>query len=307
MNSTFYEDTKHGLQQQQKSLASKYFYNPEGDRLFQQIMALEEYYPSRCEAEILREQAGSIVRPQGPFDLIELGAGDGTKTVHLLRHLSPDSYIPVDISGHILGELQCALKAQLPDLDVTPVQGEYLPALQKAVRLSSRHKVVLFLGANIGNFTPFEAAAFCTAVRRLLAPGDTFIVGFDLKKDPRIIQQAYDDSLGVTRLFNLNLLKRINNELGADFAIRQFEHYCSYDPITGACKSYLVSLCDQLVSFPDYQVRLERGECVWTEISQKYSRHEITQMMTHAGYKVENILTDRKDWFALMVGSVLHP
>lgn len=298
INSTFYKETKKGLQQQQKTLASKYFYNAEGDRLFQQIMALEEYYPSRCEAEILQTQV--IIRPQVPFDLIELGAGDGTKTMHLLRQLAPVSYIPIDISAHILQELQ----GKLADFDVLPIQGEYLPALQQAVNLSTRQKVVLFLGANIGNFEPAEAITFCEEVRRLLAPGDTFIVGFDLKKDPRIIHQAYDDTLGVTRLFNLNLLKRMNNELGANFDIRQFEHYCSYDPITGACKSYLVSLCDQQVLFPDYEVCFERGECIWTEISQKYSRHEIGEMVTHAGFRIENILTDRREWFALLVGSV---
>ena len=308
----FYSDVRNGLMQEQKALPSKYFYDEEGDQIFQEIMALKAYYPTDCEEEILCDQVGamaSVIRFDGePFDIIELGAGDGSKTLHLLKYLLSDgqefSYLPVDISGHILHELHSNMQSVLPDLDIKLIADEYLNGLRQAVAASDRRKVVLFLGANIGNFMPDQALAFCRDINQILSPGDLLLIGFDLKKDPRIIRAAYDDDKGVTRRFNLNLLTRINKELEADFDLSKFEHYCSYDPASGACKSYLISLENQRVHFPGYNIDLSEGECIWTEISQKYAVQEITTMANAAGYSSQTMLTDAKGWFASVIWRV---
>ena len=312
MNETFYQEVKAGLQSRQKKLPSKYFYDATGDQLFQQIMDLPEYYPSRCEREIFLHQTAALAQAiqadQGNFDLIELGAGDGSKTFHLLQFLCRQkyafSYLPIDISGNILNELEGVFKQHLKGYTIHTIQGEYLNGLKKAASNADKRKVVLFLGANIGNFEPADALVFCRQVRRLLAPGDLFLVGFDLKKHPAVIKAAYDDQQGITRLFNLNLLNRMNADLGAGFSLDQFDHYCSYDPITGACKSYLVALADQEVSFPTYKIKLQAGESIWTEISQKYSLQEITVLAEYAGFKQLQVITDSKGWFANVIWSI---
>ncbi|WP_205748347.1 L-histidine N(alpha)-methyltransferase [Dyadobacter bucti] len=188
---TFYQDVIEGLTSEFKRLPSKFFYDQQGDRLFQQIMACDQYYLTRCEAEILKNQREQICETiqngDTSFEIIELGAGDGTKTVHILDSLSLQGksfrYLPIDISGNILNELTDNLLAQNPELDIQPLEGEYFQMLDQAVSLSGLHKVVLFLGSNIGNMPPADALQFCSRIRQSIMPGDMVLIGFDLVKD----------------------------------------------------------------------------------------------------------------------------
>lgn len=303
----FYRDVAAGLSARPKRLDSKYFYDAAGDRLFQQIMQCPEYYPTRCEMEIITQQNRQIVqciREHLPaFDVVELGAGDATKSIHLLRRLLDEglqyTYYPVDISRNVIDQLEQALPARLPGLQVQGLNGEYMDMLQEAAARSHRNKLVLFMGGNIGNFTPEEALAFCRSIREHLQPGDLLLTGFDLKKHPQLVLDAYNDRQGLTRAFNLNLLHRINRELDADFRPEQFDHFPVYDPVTGACKSYLVSKQQQEVHIGRHiSIGFEANEPIYMEISQKYSLHETEQMARAAGFTPVQCFLDQQQWFA---------
>mgnify|MGYP001549724524 CR=1 FL=1 len=175
--------------------------------------------------------------------------------------------------------------------------GDYFDTLAFHCVLPGTRKVVMCLGGNIGNMTVAESNQFCKKLRGYLQPGDQCIIGFDLVKHPAIIRRAYDDRDGFTREFNLNLLKRINRELEADFRIDQFDHYCSYDPMTGAAKSYLVCLSDMVLNLPGASIRFEKDECIWTEISQKFSKSQIREMAFNNGFIHSAGFLDSKSWF----------
>jgi len=309
-NGRFYVDVVKGLQSEPKHLEAKYFYDAEGDKLFQQIMNCDEYYLTDCEMEIFTQQTAEIAKVMmlgdGPFDLIEMGAGDATKSIHLLKNLLAQkadfTYLPIDISGHVIASLNATLPLSAPGLKIKGLQGEYFEMLKKAATLSDRRKVVLFMGANIGNMPVADAEAFCEELRRHLNPGDMAIIGFDLKKNPETILAAYNDKEGVTKQFNLNLLKRINRELGADFDIENFHHYAMYDPETGSCKSYLVSLKAQTVHLPDTElIHFDKDEYIWMEISQKYSLNQTETFAARSGFKPITNFFDSKGWFVDVV------
>ncbi len=312
VSSLFLNDVLEGLTAEKKSLSSKYFYDETGDRIFQQIMEMEEYYLTDAEMEILKHQtdelADVIAADPGAFDLIELGAGDATKSVHLLQALLNRrlefTYLPIDISQHVIEDLEENLPKKLPALNVEGLNGDYFAMVKKAKSLSDRRKVLLFMGANIGNMDVAEAKEFCRALRNELSAEDLLIIGFDLKKNPRQILAAYDDANGITKSFNLNLLSRINRELGGDFEIDQFDHYASYDPESGACKSYLVSLREQLVNIGDETIRFAANEHIYMEISQKYSLDEINELATDTGFKPIAHFFDRQKYFVDAVWQV---
>jgi L-histidine Nalpha-methyltransferase len=301
----FYLDVIQGLREAPKRLSSKYFYDNKGDRLFEAIMRSPDYYLTRCEMEIFTRQAEEIVDciigRDTDFELIELGPGNCAKSIHLLHALTlvnpTFNYVPIDISENIIRELRSFLPAHIPNLRFNGLVGDYFDALSVHSLSPRTRKVVMCLGGNIGNMTVAESNQFCERLRSYLQPGDQCIVGFDLVKHPAIIQRAYDDSAGLTREFNLNLLTRINRELDADFSVNQFDHYCSYDPLTGAAKSYLVSLDDMVVSISGDLVSFEKDECIWTEISQKYSKDQIRQMATDNGFSHTAEFMDSKSWF----------
>jgi len=302
----FHKDITNGLLSEPRHLDSKYFYDAEGDKLFQEIMKCDEYYLTNCEMEIFTSQTEAIanqLRGDGsPFDLIELGAGDATKSIHLLRQLQSDgiefTYVPVDISGNVIAELNTSLPKLLPGLKIEGMEGEYFEMLKKAAELSPRRKVVLFMGANIGNMTKSRAGTFTASLRRYLSTGDLAVIGFDLKKNPQTILSAYDDSEGITSRFNLNLLKRINTELGADFNIDKFKHYASYDPETGSCKSYLISTEKQEVHMPGIRViQFAKDEYIHMEISQKYTIDEVTELAARSCFDLIQNFYDSKKWF----------
>ncbi|RBQ07979.1 L-histidine N(alpha)-methyltransferase [Pedobacter miscanthi] len=310
----FLIDVLQGLASSPKYLQSKYFYDPKGDKLFQDIMNCEEYYPFDCELEIFSERtaeiAGAILREPGAFDLIELGAGDCTKSSYLLEYLVGEkvdfTYMPIDISYNTIAYLNKILPERIQGLNVTGLNGEYFDMLKKAAKASSRRKVVLFMGSNLGNMPPADARLFCKELRAHLNPGDLALIGIDLKKNPHTVLAAYNDKKGITAAFNLNLLSRINRELAGDFKIGNFSHYATYDPESGGCKSFLVSKVDQQVTLSgEYEFKFAKDECIYMEISQKYDLKEIGRMGELAGFKTEENFLCRKKWFVDTVWSAI--
>ncbi|MBF9220983.1 L-histidine N(alpha)-methyltransferase [Hymenobacter ruricola] len=300
-----------GLRKEPKALSSMYFYDDAGSRLFQQIMALPEYYPTRAEFAIFREHGAALAAALSPaagqaFSLVELGAGDGAKTKLLLRELlaaGPDfTYAPVDISAGAMTGLVEALRRELPALRVAPVVEDYATALTQ-LRTWPGSKAVLFLGSNIGNFGPNERLSFLRQLAAPLAPADRLLIGFDLQKDPRRIRAAYDDAQGVTAAFNLNLLTRLNRELGADFDLAHWQHYTDYSPLTGAVRSFLVSTRAQQVRIEalDETINFAAWEVIHTENSYKFTRPQIEALAAEAGLRVVKIFTDAAGDFADVV------
>jgi len=301
----FLKEVLSDLSQTPKCLNSKYFYDETGDRIFQQIMDCPEYYPTNCEMEIFRENstelANALKNGFSDFDLIELGAGDATKSSYLLKELiemkADFTYMPIDISSSMIEYLDEHLPQDIPGLRVHGLNGEYFEMLKKANQISSKRKVVLMLGGNIGNESPENAVAFCRQIRETLNSGDLVLVGFDLKKHPRTILAAYNDAAGFTREFNLNLLHRINKELGGNFNVSDFEHYPCYDPGSGACKSYLISRTNQKVYIGDRHFEFQEHEVIYMEISQKYSIAQTEEMAVETGFKPIQHFFDHKKWF----------
>ena len=306
-NKAFADEVQQGLSAHQKFLSSKYFYDAVGDVLFQKIMQLPEYYLTRAEFDILKQHKGDILQPMidqnKPFNLIEMGAGDGLKTRLLLSYLYerklPFTYYPVDISGNVLQQLQDALDKEYPGLPVEPIQGTYQEALESKCWNVDRPSLMLFLGSNIGNFMEGEALGLLEGIAQVLRPNDMLLAGFDLKKDPEIILKAYNDSQGVTRNFNLNLLYRINRELGGNFDPYKFKHWPVYDPVSGECKSYLVSMERQTVEITALGARYEfdEYEAVFTEVSKKYSLSELENYAQKKGFDVMGNFKDVKGYF----------
>ncbi len=301
----FEQDVLEGLSATPKRLPSKYFYDQQGDKLFQQIMQMPEYYLTDCEFEILDTHRQQLLNYFGPeqFDLIELGAGDGLKTKVLLGYFfgqnAPFQYYPIDISGHILKELEKACRKEWPDLPISPLQGDYFRMLDQLKGRKESRKVILFLGANIGNLEIDRAKAFLEAIRERMAPGDLLLIGFDLKKDPDKIMEAYSDPHGITAAFNLNLLTRMNRELGADFDLEQFKHWEMYNPETGATRSFILSKKAQAVHFTklDTTIQFEAWESIRVELSQKFSLSGIDLMAEELGFEIVEHLTDSHSYF----------
>jgi len=301
----FYDDVVTGLSAQPKYLNSKYFYDAVGDKLFQDLMNCEEYYPTNCELEIFREKTaeicGAIIGSGDAFDLIELGAGDATKSAYLLSYLLENqaefTYLPIDISANVISYLNITLPVTLPGINIKGLNGDYFEMLKKAAAASDKRKVLLFLGSNIGNMPHDEAVEFCRSLRTHLSKGDLLLIGFDLKKNPKTVLAAYDDKEGITKRFNLNLLDRINRELKGDFDVSKFEHYPTYDPESGACKSYLVSICDQEVHIGAETIRFLKDEYIFMEISQKFSVDQTEKMAYNAGFMPLQHFFDGKKWF----------
>jgi len=304
MNDTFSREILEGLQSTPKRLPSKYFYDKEGDRLFQEIMKLDEYYLTSCEHEILTTYRDQILRlftsDNRPFNLVEFGAGDGYKTKILLKHFLEKQvdfdYVPIDISSNVLKILENNLQQELPDLRIRPIADDYFRALHN-LRNGGVRNVVLFLGSNIGNYAQERAFEFLSQVYKELKRDDLMLIGFDLKKDPHAILAAYNDSKGITRQFNLNLLHRINHELDAGINVEAFMHYPVYNPLSGTAKSYLVSRRAQSFVIDGHDIELDAWEAIHTEVSQKFSPSDITRMASLTGFTDLENFTDSRNYF----------
>ncbi len=300
----FYKDILEGLKSTPKYLPSKYLYDKNGDELFEKIMACDEYYLTNCEMEIFTHQhqalADIILTKNPTWEVVGFGPGNAVKAkfliAELLRRKAIGTYYPIDISENIIHLLKETLSQDYPDLPVYGLNGDYLKMLEKVNTISRKPKLILFLGANIGNFKFDQTQAFCNKLAALLSKGDLVLIGFDLKKNPAKILAAYNDASGYTRQFNLNLLHRINTELGADFKLHQFEHYAMYDPDTGVCKSYLVSLSNQTVSLGNTQfIHFAENETIFMEVSQKFTLSELDEIAWKGGFTpVANFFDSQK-------------
>lgn len=306
-HSTFADDVLIGLTSTPKSLSSKYFYDDEGSRLFQEIMKLPEYYLTRAELEIFSGQTEEIYKAFGQgaegFDLIELGAGDGSKTAVLIGHFLTKgvdlTYSPIDISRVALDALSTKFTAEFPGLKIEALNGDYFQILTSLKNGGGRRKILLFLGSNIGNFNREQAVDFFRQLRDVMNPEDRLFIGFDLQKDPHVIVNAYDDSKGVTAEFNLNLLRRINRELGANFDLDKFSHYAVYRPVECAARSFLISREKQTVHIEalNRSFEFEEWEAIFMEISQKYTRGMIDELAAASGFEIEHSFFDSRKYY----------
>lgn len=298
-----------GLSSKPKHLPSRYFYDDRGSELFTKIMAAPEYYLTNCEHEILEEHAETLAStlPE-PFDVVDLGAGDGAKTMHLLRALDARNadftYVPVDISEGAMQGLVARVRDALPKVRVRGLVSEYTEALRWLAdhdkSQSERARLVLFLGSNIGNFNRVQARGFLSRIWTHLDPRDRMLVGFDLKKDIEVLLRAYNDSGGVTAAFNLNLLARLNHDLDAEFDLKAFRHYGTYEVRSGAMESYLVSLKNQSVHVGLLQKSFEfrSWEPIHVEYSYKYLPSDVDSLAQDSGYEVVKRFTDKRRFFA---------
>jgi dimethylhistidine N-methyltransferase len=305
MNNTFAQDVLEGLSATNKHLSSKYFYDDNGSRIFQEIMHMPEYYLTDSEFEILSLQAQQIIDAvdfDEPFNIIELGAGDGFKTFKLLEYLVNENidfhYVPIDISQEAIDSLSKKLLERLPNLSIQAKRGDYFEMLED-LKQDNTPSLLLFLGSNIGNYLENQADELLSLFYKNMKKGDKILIGIDLKKNPNIIHNAYCDGGGVTKRFNLNLLIRINRELKADFQIDDFDFYCYYNPDTGNVKSYIVSLRDQKVHIGAIDTTFEfgYGELIWTELSKKYSLEEMNTLANSNGFTVQQNFLDCKHYF----------
>lgn len=311
---SFADDVLAGLSSKKKSLLPKYFYDDLGSQLFIAICRLPEYYLTRAESEILRNHSEEIAASiRGPVRLIEFGSGSAEKTRYLIDALLARQgalhYKPVDISPASIEQSSRELLKTYPRLRITAYAADYFTALRAMAEeppVKDERAMALFLGSNIGNFEMDQALVFLRAVRRVLDCGDGLLVGADLKKSKDILVPAYDDPLGVTAAFNINLLGRINRELGGEFDLKKFEHRAVYDESEGRMEMYLVSRARQTVAIRslDAEIHFEEGETIHTENSYKYDLDQLAALARESGFSLERTWMDSLRRFSFNLFSV---
>lgn len=307
LDSPFKQEVYEGLTAYPKFLSSKYIYDKAGDKLFQEIMNMPEYYLTDTEFGILeaykKQLASLFSNGKKPFHLIEMGAGDGKKTKVLLHYFTAQdlnfTYRPIDISQNALDSLQTNLKEEIPALITEPLQGTYFETLRELNFSTDERKVILFLGSNIGNLLHEKAIEFLTQIQEYMQPNDLLFIGFDQKKNPQTILDAYNDAAGITARFNKNLLVRINRELEANFKVDSFTHWEAYDPESGTAKSYLVAQSPQEVRIEKLglDITFDAYETIHTEISQKYNDKTVHWLAERSGLKVIEEFSDQETYY----------
>jgi dimethylhistidine N-methyltransferase len=299
----FLADVVAGLSRPAKELPCKYFYDARGSQLFDEICELDEYYLTRTELALMRERAAEMAGCIGPNCLlIEYGSGSSVKTRLLLDQLlEPAAYLPIDLSCEHLYRSSAVLVSDYPGLEVLPLcadfSGEF--RLAKPSRPETR-RVVYFPGSTIGNFGPPEAEVLLSRVAKLVGPEGAMLLGFDLRKELSILEPAYDDARGVTAAFNLNLLVRINRELGGDFDLESFRHLARFNPERSCVEMHLVSAKGQDVHVAGHVFHFAGGETIRTERSHKYDVDEFRAWVPRTGLRVERVWTDEKGYFAVL-------
>lgn len=303
----FREDVLRGLAASQKQLPCKYFYDQLGSQLFDQICELPEYYPTRTELDILRQHAPAMAKLLDCGCLIiEYGSGSGTKTRLLLDNLdSPAAYVPIDIAREQLLSSTAALSREYPAIEIHALHGDFtrdieLPSIDGPIR----RRVVYFPGSTIGNLRPHEAVDLLRRTARLCGARGGLLLGADLKKEPRMLTAAYNDSAGVTAAFNINLLTRINRELGGDLRVDRFWHHAFYNPAESRIEMHLVSGRDQGARVAGQPVFIAEGESIRTEYSYKYSLRDLHHMAAASGFRVERSWCDERRNFAVQYWSI---
>jgi len=301
-------DVADGMARPQKELPPKYFYDRRGSELFDEITRLPEYYLTRTERSLLECWSGALMAAFRPAALVELGAGSADKTRLLLDAMvyaeSGEVYVPIDVSAEFLDDAAAKLREEYPTLGIEPLVGDITDPLDLGGDLPGP-ALIAFLGSTIGNFDPAGARRLLGNVSSAMRPGDHFLLGADLRKDPAVIERAYNDRQGVTAEFNLNVLRVLNRELGADFDLSRFEHRAFYDRALHRIEMHLVSTDDHTVHIPGVgDVRFAGGESIRTEISCKYDRGSISELLGTAGMSVDRWITDAASSYALVVASL---
>jgi dimethylhistidine N-methyltransferase len=298
--SAFAGDVIGNLSQHPKRLSPKYFYDAAGSELFEQITVLPEYYPTRTELGILRDRGSEIAAdiPNGAA-LVEFGAGATTKVRLLLEHCEFSAYVPVDISGEFLSAQADGLRKDYPALDVHPVAADFTTPFALPSAIAERPKVGFFPGSTLGNFEPQEASSFLRTAREILGDGAQMIIGVDLEKDERVLYDAYNDSAGVTARFNLNVLVRINRELGGNFDLSAFTHRSIYNRDRHRIEMHLISRKAQNVRILGNNFSFRPGESIHTENSYKYSLDRFTALARNSGWSVRKSWTDPARMFSV--------
>ncbi len=303
---SFADDVRSGLTAERKHLPPKYFYDGLGSALFEAICELPEYYLTRAETEILETSAPEIVAElDGPIDIVEFGSGSARKTRILIEAALAAQgslvYRPIDISAGALIASASTLAAEYPNLSVSAYASDYVEVLRSAQLRTSQRVLALFLGSNIGNFEPLEARRLLRAMSESFKPGDALLLGTDLKKDPAVLERAYNDPTGVTAAFDKNVLARINRELGGAFDLDAFEHVARYDGARGSVDSFLVAQRGMTVPIErlELEVRLNAAETIHTESSHKFDAADIASLAADSGFRVAREWTDAAGRFAL--------
>lgn len=304
---TFSSDIITGLKQKQKILHPKYFYNDAGSKLFEQICKLDEYYLTRSEIEILESfHVGLSMHLVNEYNLIELGSGSSYKTKFILDilHRKQDNveYFPIDISNilkHSIGHLS----TDYDKLKIIGIIDTYEHGLRFVKQYQNKKNLVMFLGSSFGNFMPDEGKIFLKNISESMKSGDLFLIGLDLKKDAQILEDAYNDSNGVTGKFNLNILSRINTELDANFDLGKFEHDSIFNEHEGKIEMHLRSLTDQkiTISKTNDEIYISEGESIITENSYKFTELEIKSMISNSGLEVSQIWYDKRNFYSLVL------
>ncbi len=300
----FLADVVNGLSAEQKSISAKYFYDDIGAELFQKISQHQDYYPTKTEFSILENISNLLptIINDAEIDIIELGAGDGHKSELIINGFinakRKVNFYPIDISEKAMQLLGDNLSIN-ENLHIHGVVADYLHGLAHLKAISNNKKLVLFLGSNIGNFNKEQTDQFLTMLCNALNNDDYVLMGFDLKKDPAILNKAYNDDAGLTKAFNLNLLTRINRELGGDIDITQFMHYGFYNPYRSTMESYLISLAEQTITLKaaNQTFHFKHLESIHLEYSHKFTPSGITKLAEHNGFEITQLFSDEKDYF----------
>ena len=299
----FLREVLEGLGGYPKRLSPKWLYDERGSRLFDEITRLEEYYPTRVETGLLERYGAEMAEALGTGSvLIEYGSGSSTKTRLLLGRLPAlAAYVPIDISEEHLLRSATNLRSEYPTLTVVPVVADYTNPFELPPDVDrGAHRVVFFPGSTIGNFHPADARTFLSGVADICDHDGGLLIGFDLKKDPAVLHRAYNDAAGVTAAFNLNLLRRVNRELGGDFNLDSFQPYAFYNPKEGRIEMHLISMEEQVVQVAGRRFHFDEGESLWTESSYKFSIPQFTALAHDAGFDVMRTWTDDDRMFAVM-------
>ena len=290
-----------GLLAPQAFTSPKYFYDALGSKLFEAICELPEYYPTRTEAEILKTNLAEIAQAVGKDStLIDLGAGNCAKAARLFAALQPAQYVPVDVSVEFLRDAVSQLQQRFPHIEMIGVGLDFSSTLDLPVAVSQKKRLFFYPGSSIGNFTPDEALAFFHRLRSACNNDGGVLIGVDLIKDKSILDAAYDDALGVTAAFNLNLLRHLNQLLGADFKIHDWRHLGYYNIEKNRIEMYLEARADVAVTWLGSSRDFAQGERIHTENSYKYEPESIVNLLAQAGFDEAKVWTDVQGWFAVI-------
>ena len=307
--SSISEDVANGLFGEPRTLPPKYFYDQRGSDLFDQICDVPEYYPTRTESALLERIAGTVIEASRPERIVELGSGTSRKTRHLLDACTEQAcypvYAPFDVCDDVLVATGEALHEEYGWLDVRPMVGDYTAGLGNLPQSQGRNLVV-FLGGTIGNFSPEERLDFLIELRGVMHERDSLLIGADRVKETEILHAAYNDDAGITAAFNLNVLRVLNRELGANFDLDGFEHYAHFNPVESRIEMHLISMRDQSIHFGhmDEDLEFREGDHIRTEISTKFTRREFESLLLESGFRISDHYESNGLKFSLLLA---HP